>query len=106
MEGQVDDEVKQARRDELTSIFQSAAGRWARAQVGHTLRVIVDRVEGGDAIGRTDADAPDIDGTVRLPGYDLTPGTVLQAEVVAADEMEIVARPAGSSLAEQIASLG
>ena len=54
-------------------------------------------------IGRTEADAPDIDGNVRLPGHGgadgLAPGTVLLVEVVAADGMELVGRPSMSAAA-------
>ena len=54
----------------------------------------MDRMDGVDAIGRTYADAPDIDGSVRLPECVLAPGTVLTVTIVAADVMELVAQPA------------
>ena len=56
--------------------------------------MIIDRMDGVDAIGRTYADAPDIDGSVRLPECVLAPGTVLTVTIVAADVMELVAQPA------------
>ena len=63
---------------------------------GTVKRVLIDRMEGFDAIGRTEADAPDIDGSVRLPECVLAPGTVVDAKIVAADVMELVAQPVGS----------
>ena len=92
-EGQVDDEVKQARRDELVSMFQRAAERWAEEQVGRELRVMVDRMEGTDAIARTEYDAPEIDNVVRIQAMPLSPGTVLTVRVVAADEVDLIAEP-------------
>ena len=93
MEGQVADETREARRDEMLAHFQDRAQAWADAQVGTQLRVIIDRMDGMDAIGRTYADAPEIDGSVRLPECALAPGTELLATVVAADVMELVAVP-------------
>jgi ribosomal protein S12 methylthiotransferase len=37
-----------------------------REKIGKTLTVLVDRVEGRTAIGRSAADAPEIDGMVRI----------------------------------------
>lgn len=93
MDDQVDDDVREARRDELIALFQDHASDWAEAQVGRELNVIIDRMEGLDAIGRTEGDAPDIDGSVRLPEAVLAPGTQLKVRVIAADVMELVAEP-------------
>ena len=68
LDDQLDPETKERRRDELIAAFQQHAEEWANRQVGTELRVLVDRVEGEDAIGRTEADAPDIDGSIRLLG--------------------------------------
>jgi hypothetical protein len=62
--------------------------------------VLVDKVDGEDAIARTEADAPDIDGSCRLMGCaHLAPGTELLATVIAADVMELVAIPSTSEKA-------
>ncbi len=106
LDGQIEEETKLARLDAMSALFQTQSRAWAEAQVGSQLRVIVDRVddeEGSDAaIGRTEFDAPEIDGSVRLPGCAaLVPGTVLTVDVVAADEMELIGVPHGD-LAELI----
>ena len=93
MDGQLEADVKESRRDELTSIFQEQAEAWAVRQVGKVTRVLIDRMDGVDAIGRTYADAPEIDGTVRLPECILAPGTEVTVRIVAADVMELVAQP-------------
>jgi len=100
LDDQLDPETKERRRDELIAAFQQHAEEWANRQVGTELRVLVDRVEGEDAIGRTEADAPDIDGSIRLLGCaHLQPGTELLATVAAADVMELVATPSTSAKA-------
>ena len=97
-------DTKEARRDELIALFQDRAEAWAAEQVGKRMRVIIDRMDGFDAIGRTHADAPDIDGSVRLPECLLLPGTELEVRVVAADVMELVAQPVDESEAEDEAA--
>ena len=104
MDDHLDDDTKEARRDELVSIFQDRAEEWAQAQVGKRMEVVIDTMEGLDAIGRSYADAPDIDGSVRLPQCVLAPGTVVTVEVVAADVMELVAQPA-AECAEMLRAL-
>lgn len=92
-----DDATARVAPRQLIAIFQDAALSWATAAVGTERRVLIDRIEGDDAIGRTEADAPDIDGSCRLPGCaHLAPGTELLATIVAADVMELVAKPSTS----------
>lgn len=93
MDGQVQEDVKEMRRDELVSLFQDHATEWAQAQVGRELKVMIDGMDGQDAIGRTQADAPDIDGSVRLPQCLLLPGMEVLAKVTMTDFMELVAQP-------------
>lgn len=93
LEAQLDEETKEARRDELVEIFQDAAVTWAEAQVGRELRVIIDEMDGVDAIGRSEFDAPEIDGCVRIPSMPLAPGSELRVRVVAAEGMDLLAEP-------------
>ena len=93
MEGQVDEEVKQQRKDEMVAGFQRRSELWAERMVGREVDVIVDRMEGGDAIARTQWDALDIDGGVRVPGAMAIPGMLLRVRIVAADGMDLIANP-------------
>jgi ribosomal protein S12 methylthiotransferase len=60
--------------------------------------VIVDEIEGTQALGRSMADAPEIDGRVYLPAgkgaRKLKPGDVIRASVTKADEYDLWAEPA------------
>ena len=74
LDGHMDEAEKVARRDELMRLQQTIAHDHARQQVGTTFDVIIDRQheEREDVwIGRTYADAPDIDCAV----YVTAPGT-------------------------------
>jgi ribosomal protein S12 methylthiotransferase len=69
-----------------------------QAKVGHQIDVLVDRLAEGEkgariAIGRSKADAPEIDGVVYVTGVGkkVQPGEFLRAMVVAAQEHDLVA---------------
>ncbi|MBL8796708.1 MAG: 30S ribosomal protein S12 methylthiotransferase RimO [Planctomycetia bacterium] len=95
LEGHLAEEVKLERRNRLMEVQQSAAFDWGRQQVGRELDVIVD---GPDPevpnhwLGRGYADAPDIDGVVRVKGKGLQPGDLVRVKVTAADGYDLAAR--------------
>ena len=63
-----------------------------RARIGKTIRVLVDAHEGSIAIGRSTADAPEIDGTVRIVnGGTLGIGSFAQVTVTSSDEHDLTA---------------
>jgi len=64
-----------------------------RAKVGRTLDVIIDEVQDGGAIGRTEGDAPEIDGIVNIDvADDLQPGDIVQVEITGADDYDLSGR--------------
>ena len=96
---QVDDEVKERRRDQLMEVQQQIAFDWNAAQVGKTQDLILDLpVEGqpGVFIGRTIADAPDVDGIVYVTGDEThAPGQIVPCEVVATEGYDLIAAAVG-----------
>jgi ribosomal protein S12 methylthiotransferase len=60
----VPDEVKEARRERFMRAQEAISARKLQSKVGRTLQVLVD----APGIGRSSADAPEIDGTVRFRG--------------------------------------
>jgi ribosomal protein S12 methylthiotransferase len=51
---------------------------------------LIDQVTEDGAIGRTFADAPEIDGVVHLPDItDFSPGDLVEAEISAADDYDL-----------------
>jgi ribosomal protein S12 methylthiotransferase len=92
------EEVKQERRDKIMRTQQEVAFAWSAAQVGRVVEAIVD---GADPevpdhfLGRTHADAPEIDGMVRLKGKNLRPGDLIRVKVTAADGYDLAGRAIG-----------
>ncbi len=87
------EEIKEIRRARFMAVqARISAARLAR-RVGTTLTVLVDGREDGTAIARSAADAPEIDGVVRIDAArSLAPGTFVQVAVTGADEHDLRAR--------------
>jgi ribosomal protein S12 methylthiotransferase len=63
-----------------------------RGKIGNTIQVLVDEVQGATAIGRSSADAPEIDGVVRVKGAKgAKPGDLLTVRVQSATEHDLQA---------------
>lgn len=62
----VPDEVKQARMEELMEIQQEISLEKNLERVGRTCRVIIDRLEGGFYIGRSEFDSPEVDNEILI----------------------------------------
>lgn len=94
---QVDQDVKQARRDELVALSQQISGEWAASLVGQEVDVLVDGYnEDGQLVGRTQWDAPDIDSLVLLSegsGERLEVGQLRRCLVDAAVTFDVEAHP-------------
>jgi ribosomal protein S12 methylthiotransferase len=98
LEGHLPEEVKQERRDRLMAAQQEVAFRWSAGQVGRELDIIIDGPDPevpGHALGRSYADAPDIDGLVRVKGKRLRAGDIVRAKVTGADGYDLAARAVG-----------
>lgn len=89
----VDEQVKAARRDELMAVQQSLAFAWNEAQRGRRLDVLLDAPVPGEErafVGRSYADAPDVDGLVYVTGRKLRPGQFVPCEIVASQGYDLV----------------
>ncbi len=88
--------VKQQRRNRLMEVQQPMAFAWNAAQVGRTREVLIDTPLAGEQnvwVGRSYADAPDIDGLVYVTGPDLDVGDLVPCEVVTYKDYDLVATP-------------
>jgi ribosomal protein S12 methylthiotransferase len=101
LDGHMPEDEKAARRDELMRLQQEIAYDHARRQVGRTVDVIIDRRsdERPDVwIGRTKADAPDIDCAVYVTAAGSEraslAGDILPVEIVAASGYDLAGVPA------------
>ncbi len=77
---------------------QQIAFGWCQAQVGRELEAIIDGPDPevpNHFVGRTHADAPDIDGSIRFKGKNLRPGDLIRVKVTAADGYDLAGRAIG-----------
>jgi len=98
LSGHLPEDVKQRRRRRLMEAQQEIAFAWNRAQIGRQLDVLLDSFLPGqrDAlVGRSYADAPEIDGVVYVSGEGLAPGQIVPCEVVAAQGYDMIAAAVG-----------
>ncbi len=90
IEGQVDEDVKEARYVRFMEKQQAISTNKLKARIGSTMSVLVDEVDEEGAIGRTFADAPEIDGMVYLNGEtQLEAGQLLEVTIDHSDEYDL-----------------
>jgi ribosomal protein S12 methylthiotransferase len=89
----VPEEVKQERWERFMAAQQEISRARLADRIGSTLEILVDSVDGNTAIGRSYADAPDIDGVVHVDEVaDLTPGRRATVVIEGADDYDLFAR--------------
>ena len=88
--GQVPDEVKEERWRRFMAVQSEIADARAQSMVGRTIEVIIDEVDEDGAIGRSKADAPEIDGPVFIADASgLKPGDIVRASVTAGEQVDL-----------------
>jgi ribosomal protein S12 methylthiotransferase len=100
LEGRIPEDVKQARVAAIMEVQQKVAFDWASRQVGKEHPVIIDGPDpefANHALGRTCADAPDIDCSVRVKGKSLRPGDIVKVKITSADGYDLVGRSIGQA---------
>jgi ribosomal protein S12 methylthiotransferase len=90
------DHVSDAIKDERRARFMATQARVSAARlknkIGRTVSVLVDRIDGASAIARSTADAPEIDGVVRIRNArHLATGSFARVRVTAAGEHDLTA---------------
>lgn len=86
-------DVKQDRWERLMSTQQLISRDRLAAKVGRTLDVIVDEVGEGSCTGRTQGDAPEIDGSVTIvETSNLRVGDIVPVAITQADEYDLTGR--------------
>jgi ribosomal protein S12 methylthiotransferase len=89
----VPEEVKQARYERFMERAGAISAARLSERVGKRCRVLVDSVEGGIAIARSAAEAPEIDGVIRVSGErKLKAGEFAEVMITAADTYDMEAK--------------
>jgi ribosomal protein S12 methylthiotransferase len=94
--GHLPEEVKEARRERVMAVQQPIAEAFNRTLVTRTLNVLIDGLAPGGKglwLGRTYADAPDVDGVTVVRSTGLACGDLVSCEIIEARGYDLVARP-------------
>ena len=93
--GHLSDEIKDSRRDRVMAAQQEIAFEFNRSLVGRRLDVLIDgpAPQGKNLwLGRTYADAPDVDGLTFVRGAHLEPGDLVGCEIVGSEGYDLIAQ--------------
>ncbi|OCG58216.1 30S ribosomal protein S12 methylthiotransferase RimO [Gilliamella sp. Nev3-1] len=87
---QIPETIKQERFDRFMQLQQKISTQKLQAKIGKTLPVIIDEVDDEGAIGRSMADAPEIDGVVYLNEENqVKVGDIVQVNIEHSDEYDL-----------------
>ncbi|MCD6026866.1 MAG: rimO [Solimicrobium sp.] len=98
LENPVPEEVREERRGRVMELQEQISKKRLQAKVGTTLRVLLDEVNRQGGVGRSSADAPEIDGVVYVkphfePHKKLLVGEFVDVKVTASDAHDLWAEP-------------
>ena len=91
LEDDVPAEVKRQRAEEIMAIQQAFSMARNEAFVGRTIRVLVDRREAGQFVGRSEYDSPEVDNEVWITGdaAAIEPGRFIHVKITGASEYDL-----------------
>ena len=88
--GQVPAEIKEQRKARLMAVQEKISAARLKRKIGTTLQVLVDKVDGEGVVARSAADAPEIDGIVRVnSSVTLKAGEFARVKIVASDTHDL-----------------
>ena len=88
---QIDEEIKQARYDELMTAQHAISLAQNKARVGTTCRVLVERKRGKRYVGRSEYEAPEIDGNIYFGSEEPCEiGTFVNVKITAAKAYDLM----------------
>jgi|TARA_B110000259_G_scaffold5952_1_gene6542 ribosomal protein S12 methylthiotransferase len=95
MKDDVPDEVKQQRLEAIMELQEGISEEINAEKVGKKYRVLIDRFEGGQYVGRTEHDSPEVDNEVLINsdnGY-LRVGDFCEVVITSASAFDLYAKP-------------
>ena len=91
LDGQLPEETRIQRRDELMTLQQSIAFDHADSLIGYELDVLIDgRVDDNMWLGRSFTDAPEIDACTYVSAHNLESGLLVPVEILRRDEYDLI----------------
>ncbi len=90
LEGAVPDELKLERWERFMETQAEISAARLAQKIGREMTVLIDTIDADLAIARSSADAPEIDGVVRIDGGgDLSPGQRVRVRVIDSDDYDL-----------------
>lgn len=92
MNDQIGEDIKKDRLDRLMREQQLISRRQNEKRIGREYQVLVERVEGKRAFGRSYAEAPEVDGCIEFSrsGKDLRPGSFTNVRITSAKTYDLI----------------
>ena len=96
MNDDVPDDVKQDRAASVMELQESISDEINQQKVGKKFKVLIDRMEGGEFIGRTEHDSPEVDNEVIISADNayLRIGDFAEIEITDATAFDLLGQPA------------
>lgn len=86
-------EIKERRKQKILEIQEAISAELNQKLVGRDLLMLIDRIEGDEAVGRSQWDSPEVDNEIRLSlpeGYAMpAPGTYIKVKITEADAFDL-----------------
>ncbi len=94
LEDDVPQEVKEQRVEEIMEIQTQISYEMNQEKIGKQFRVLIDRKEGDNFVGRTEYDSPDVDNEVLINAEEiyLSIGDFVQVEIIDAYEFDLIGK--------------
>ncbi len=95
LEDDVPAEVKKARAEEIMGIQQRISLELNESMIGKPLRVLIDRKEGGQYVGRSAYDSPEVDNEIWIDAgaQKFSPGDFIEVVITGASDYDLTAKP-------------
>jgi ribosomal protein S12 methylthiotransferase len=95
MQDDISEETKQERADAVMELQQGISLELNQQRIGRTLKVLVDRKEGKDYVGRSEYDSPEVDNEViiKSPANYLRTGDFVNVWITGATEFDLTGEP-------------
>jgi ribosomal protein S12 methylthiotransferase len=95
LEDDVPAEIKKQRAEEIMAIQQSISLSNNETMVGRTMKVLIDRKEGGQYVGRSEYDSPEVDNEIWIDSQarKLMPGEFVMVLITGATDYDLTGVP-------------
>ena len=92
LEDNISEEEKEKRYNAIMDIQNKISFESNKRKIGYTFKVIIDRIEGNNLIGRTEYDAPEVDNEVIIPYSDnlIKPGDFVNCIITESEDYDLI----------------